>query len=419
MSSGSPIRALSIHETLLGDTSSDELFESFEPAERVELAAPLVVYSHLRWTSVFQRPQQLLSRLARSRVVVFLEEPVLGERDGWELARPARNLLVARPLTSVDAPGFHPRQLARLRPMLRRLLAWRGIGPHTAWLYTPMAWPLASRLEPDTVVYDCMDELASFDGAPPELEQRERELLAAADVVFTGGPGLYRAKRSLHERVRCFPSSVDSAHFRSSGRPTPADQARIPTPRLGFYGVLDERLDRELLSELARARPDWQIVLIGPIAKISPSSLPRHPNLHYLGERRYDDLPAYLEGWDVCLLPFALNDATRFISPTKTLEYMAAEKPIVSTPIRDVVEPYGEIVYVADREEFPAACERALHAAAEDQLLRLARMRGVLASRSWDATAESMLREVEFVERAKRVPLQVGAPARARERAAT
>jgi UDP-galactopyranose mutase len=414
--SSSHIHALSSHESVLGE----ELFESFEPTERVELAAPLVVYSHLRWSSVFQRPQQLMSRLARRRLVIFLEEPVQGERDGWELARPARNLLVARPITPLRAPGFHADQIPRLRPMLRRLLAWRGIGPHTAWLYTPMAWPLAERLEPDAVIYDCMDELSSFAGAPEGLKELERKLLSAADLVFTGGPSLYRAKRSLHERVRCVPSSVDAAHFRSgSARGTPADQARIPRPRLGYYGVLDERLDRELLSTLALARPDWQIVLIGPVAKIDERSLPRHPNLHYLGERRYDDLPAYLEGWDACLLPFALNEATRFISPTKTLEYMAAEKPIVSTPIRDVVEPYGEIVYVASPDEFVAACERALNAPPDERLLRLARMRGVLASRSWDVTADTMLRELEFVERAKRVPLRVGAPGTASQRAAT
>ncbi|HEU4429820.1 MAG TPA: glycosyltransferase, partial [Myxococcota bacterium] len=359
------------------------------------------------------------SRLARRRLVVFLEEPVRGERDGWELARPARNLLVARPITPIDAPGFDAEQIPRLRPMLRRLLAWRGIGPHTAWLYTPMAWPLAKRLEPDTVIYDCMDELSSFAGAPEGLRELERELLAAADLVFTGGPSLYRAKRALHERVRCVPSSVDAAHFRSGARGTPVDQAAIARPRLGYCGVLDERLDRDLLAALAAARPDWQIVLIGPVAKIDERSLPRHPNLHYLGERRYDDLPSYLEGWDACLLPFALNDATRFISPTKTLEYMAAEKPIISTPIRDVVEAYGDIIYVASAEEFVAACERALHAPADERVLRLARMRGVLASRSWDATADTMLRELEFVERAKRVPLRVGAPAAASERAAT
>jgi glycosyltransferase involved in cell wall biosynthesis len=162
-------------------------------------------------------------------------------------------------------------------------------------------------------------------------------------------------------------------------------------PRLGFFGVLDERLDLRLLDFLAEQRPDWQIVLVGPVVKIDPATLPRRPNMHYLGQRSYDELPGYLAGWDVCLLPFARNDATRFISPTKTLEYMAAERPIVSTPITDVAEPYGDIVYLgATPEEFLAACEEALSAGPEERVWRGSRMREVLAGRSWNVTVAAM-----------------------------
>jgi UDP-galactopyranose mutase len=234
-----------------------------------------------------------------------------------------------------------------------------------AWLYTPLALPLARMLTPDATVYDCMDELSLFLGAPPELLARETELLEYADVMFTGGPSLFRAKQKRHPNVHCFPSSVDAEHFRlrdSTGREVSEaeDQAELSHPRLGFYGVIDERLDLGLIDVLAQAHPEWEIVLVGPVVKIDPATLPRRPNIHYLGQRTYEELPRYLAGWDVCLLPFARNDSTRFISPTKTLEYMAAELPIVSTPITDVAEPFEEIVYLGNSpQEFIAGCEAA------------------------------------------------------------
>jgi UDP-galactopyranose mutase len=242
-----------------------------------------------------------------------------------------------------------------------------------------------------------MDELSLFLGAPPELLSREEALLESADVMFTGGPSLYRAKQARHSNVHCFPSSVDAAHFRAARAGDPSavaeaeDQAGLPRPRLGFFGVIDERLDLALLDHIAQARPEWQIVLVGPVVKIDPDSLPRRPNIHYFGQRSYDELPRYLRGWDVCLLPFAMNDATRFISPTKTLEYMAAELPIVSTPITDVVEPYGDMVYLgATPEEFLAACEAALSSSPDERARRSAQMRRVLAGTSWDVTVSAM-----------------------------
>ena len=261
------------------------------------------------------------------------------------------------------------------------------------WLYTPMALPLALALDPDAAVDDCMDELSLILGAPPELLTLESQLLEYADVMFTGGPSLFRAKQSRHPNVHCFPSSVDAEHFRVRERLTSEaeDQAELPHPRLGFYGVIDERLDLAIVDRLAEAHPDWQIVLVGPVVKIDPASLPRRPNLHYLGQRSYEELPRYLAGWDVCLLPFARNDATRFISPTKTLEYMAAELPIVSTSIRDVADVYGDIVYLGDTpDEFLAACEQALASSAQERATRAQRMRKVLAGTSWEATASAM-----------------------------
>jgi UDP-galactopyranose mutase len=243
-----------------------------------------------------------------------------------------------------------------------------------------------------------MDELSAFDFAPPQLLERERQLLKRADVVFTGGPSLYRAKQGRHPNLHLFPSSVDAEHFRQAlnGLPEPEEQARLPHPRLGYFGVIDERIDRPLLAHLAASHPEWRVLMIGPTVKIDPATLPQAPNLHYLGPRAYEALPAYLAGWDVCLLPFARNAATRFISPTKTLEYMAAERPIVSTPITDVRELYGDIVYLGDTTEaFVEACERALAASADERGRRGEKMRAVLKNTSWDVTAAAMRRLIE------------------------
>jgi UDP-galactopyranose mutase len=359
----------------------------------------IVAFSHLRWNFVYQRPQHLLSRLAAHRPVFFVEEPEfdLSGSLHWERSEPQSNLVVLRPRTPVPAPGFNAEQLPALEPLIRELAGELEGTSVVAWLYTPMALPLAEALGPTAVVYDCMDELSLFLGAPPELLSREAALLECADVMFTGGPSLFRAKQARHPNVHCFPSSVDAAHFRSaqveerSGSGEAEDQAQLTHPRFGFYGVIDERLDLPLIDFIAQAHPEWQIVLVGPVVKIDPETLPRRPNIHYYGQRSYQDLPRYLRGWDVCLLPFARNDATRFISPTKTLEYMAAELPIVSTPITDVAEPYGDIVYLGDTpEEFLAACEAALAAGPEERTARAAQMRRVLAGTSWDVTVSAM-----------------------------
>lgn len=352
----------------------------------------IVTFSHLRWNFVYQRPQQLLARLAKHWRILFVEEPVHGApgETGWEIESPAENVLVCRPHTSVASSGFSDEQIPYLQPLLKGLIDEHGSAQRSAWFYTPMALPLLAEVAPSTVIYDCMDELSAFLNAPPQLVQRENELLKLADIVFTGGPSLFRAKRDRHPSVHCFPSSVDRSHF-GHPAPEPLDQANLPAPRLGFYGVIDERIDLDLLSALADAHPEWQIVMVGPVVKIDPGSLPQRGNMHYLGQRKYEELPAYLHGWDVCLLPFALNDATRFISPTKTLEYMAAEKPIVSTPIRDVEEPYSEIVYLGGSPaSFVKACETALRAPGSERQERTARMRSVLSVTSWDATADAM-----------------------------
>lgn len=362
-------------------------------------APALVVFSHLRWEFVFQRPQHLFTRMAAFRRVLYIEEPFFDPSapPHWACRDVAPNVRLCQPHTPLETPGFCTAQASVLGQLARELLAAEGLSEYVVWLYTPMAYPLLAELSPRAVIYDCMDELAAFLNAPPELAGHEAALMAEADLVFTGGPSLYRARLGRHPYLYLFPSSVDADHF-AQARPTadaplpePADQAGLRRPRLGFYGVIDERMDLVLLAALADAHPDWEIVLVGPVVKIDPAQLPRRPNLHYLGARTYAELPAYLAGWDVCLLPFARNAATRYISPTKTLEYMAAERLIVSTPIVDVAEPYGDIVYLGDASQgFIVACERALAASPEERARRVGKMRAVLARTSWATTVRAM-----------------------------
>ena len=357
----------------------------------------IVVFCHLRWDFVYQRPQQLLTRLAQHYRILFVEEPVYDAGAAFiERSSPVPNLTVCRPHTSSQSAGFHDDQIPLLQPMLAELV---GAGEQPiVWFYTPMALPLLHQLRPGLVVYDCMDELAAFKNSPKQLLQRETALLNLADLVFAGGPSLYQAKRERHANAHCFPSSVDVRHFaqaleRNLSHPLQQD---IPHPRLGFYGVIDERFDIALTEALADAHPEWQLVLVGPVIKIDPASLPRRPNIHYLDQQSYADLPAFLAGWDVCLLPFALNEATRFISPTKVLEYMAAQLPIVSTPIADIAQPYGHVVAVAaDSPAYVAACERALAQDGGSRAAMLETMRAIVAGTSWDVTADAMRKLLE------------------------
>jgi len=354
----------------------------------------IVAFSHLRWNSVLQRPQHVLQRLARRCPVYFFEEPVpCAAKDSLEVTEPVPNVFVCHPHLTGSSSGFHDSHMASLHRMVIGLVRREQLRDYAAWFYSPMALPLLKELSPTAIAYDCMDELSAFGNPPRQLLERENALLQIADVVFTEGPSLHRAKCDRHANVHCFPSSVDAAHF-SQARGAADDhplQRDLAKPRLGYFGVIDERIDLDLVAALGAATAHWQVCMVGPCVKIDPESLPRRRNIHYFGEQPYQDLPAFVAGWDVCIQPFALNEATRYISPTKTLEYMAAERPIVSTPVTDVAEPYGHIVYIADHaRSFIAACERALQASAWQLEDRAQLMRAALARTSWDQTAEQM-----------------------------
>ena len=359
----------------------------------------LVCLSHLRWDFVYQRPQHLLSRFAKGRRVFFVEEPIFGNGPmRLDVAERKCGVKVVVPHLPADLLSDVAIEAVQ-QGMIDRLFAEHKIREHILWYYTPMAAAWTRHLHPLAVIYDCMDELSAFKGAPPALRAREAELIRRADLMFTGGQSLYEAKRDLHRSVHAFPSSIDAEHFAQARtiQTDPADQADIPHPRLGFFGVIDERLDIELLDRVAAARPDWHIVMIGPVVKIDPLDLPRRSNIHYLGGKDYQELPKYLAGWDVALLPFARNESTRFISPTKTPEYLAAGKAVVSTSIRDVVRPYGErgLVHIADTAtDFVAAVETAM---SEDAARRLNQVDAFLANNSWDRTWDQMTQLIERV----------------------
>jgi UDP-galactopyranose mutase len=301
------------------------------------------------------------------------------------------------------------------RRLLPGLVAREGLTDYTAWFFSPMFLPAIDRLHPALVVYDAMDELSLFKDGLPVIVERERALLPRTDVVFTGGVSLGRAKARLHPNVHPFPSGVETEHYRRAldpGTVVPADLAPISGPRLGYVGVIDERLDLDLLDGLAAARPDWSVVLVGPVRKIAAAALPRRPSLHYLGQKAYRDLPAYVKGFDVCMMPFALNAATRFISPTKTLEYMAAHKPIVSTPVADVVAAYRGVVRIASgAPAFAAEIRAALRETGAARAVRVAAEREILARSSWDAIAARMDERMAEAARDRRTPLAAPAPA--------
>ena len=370
---------------------------SAEPSAPNPQPTNLICFSHLRWNFVFQRPQHLMSRFARDMRVIFWEEPV--DIDRKEVAylqvRDAQGFPNVR-LVVPHLPEGMPqdaREAALKRLLDAHVASLRG--PLITWYYTPMMLPFSRHLDADVTVYDAMDELSKFRFAPEHLLELEQELIDQANVIFTGGSSLYEAKKDRHDNVHCFPSSVDRAHFAKARSRLfdPADQEDLPRPRLGFYGVIDERFDIDLLDQVAAMRPDWSFVMVGPVAKISQDDLPKRPNICYLGSKTYEQLPAYLSGWDVALMPFAMNESTQFISPTKTPEYLAGGKPVVSTPVRDVVRHYGHLQGVgiaATPEEFVAACERALELSRNPESGWLAEADLMLSSSSWDTVQARM-----------------------------
>jgi glycosyltransferase involved in cell wall biosynthesis len=380
---------------------------------------PFIVHSHLRWDFVWQRPQQLLSRLARRGPVLFVEEPIHDDEASdsrLDISRPSEGVFRAVPHLSGAMRGRYDESIAVVRDLLLRQLADDGalgglFHKPVHWFYTPMPAPaMIGAFDERAVVYDCMDELSKFRFAPAELIDRERYLLAESDVVFTGGHKLMQSKARLHDNVHFFGCGVDVAHFaraRADDLAVPPELAALNGPVLGYYGVVDERLDYALLETLAKEMPEAHVVMVGPVVKVDPRELPQASNLHWLGQRDYRELPAYLKGFDVCLMPFALNEATEYINPTKTLEYMAGGKPIVSTAIADVLHHFTPVVTVATSpEDFVAAVRRA--ASAPDESL-IDRGLEQASHNSWSSIISRMHRIIQDAIQAREAPRAAGA----------
>ena len=371
---------------------------------------PIVVHSHLHWDWVWQRPQQFLSRLSARHPVLFIEEPWWDKGD----IEPYCFQYEAPNFPNIQVVQFHlPEQWrddasvagrARIDCAQRDLLArhWNtdaGENYRRAvqWFYDPMAFGVFDELmEPSAVVYDCMDELAQFKAPPPQLIERERALLKRADVVFVGGRKMWESKRRFNDNCYFYGCGVDVAHFaqaRAAQTSVPADLDRSRAKVLGYFGVIDERMDYELVAALADAEPNWTITMIGPDCKVDPATFPQRPNLQWLGGKSYLDLPAYARGFDVCLMPFARSEATEYINPTKTLEYMATGTPIVSTALPDVKSNFSDIVKIAhSHAEFIAMCRQMAQQPDEAAVQRGLKM---AEENTWDAIVEQLEKHLQ------------------------
>jgi UDP-galactopyranose mutase len=362
----------------------------------------LVCFCHIRWDFVYQRPQHLLSRFAKSYRVFYIEEPQFINEDNSYL-----NISLIREHLCIVVPtlsnNLSKEDVINIQQsLLNQFFTDQKINNYFFWYYTPMALDISRNFKPKYIVYDCMDELSKFKFAPASIKDLEKELFNKADIVFTGGHNLYLAKKDNHHNIHPFPSSIDKEHFLQARNKIedPEDQALAPHPRFGFYGVIDERFDLQLIQQVAERKPEWQFIIIGPVIKIDPASLPRLNNIHYLGSKSYNELPTYLSGWNIAIIPFVVNESTRYISPTKTPEYLAGGKPVISTSIKDVVDPYGTngLVQIADNaDEFIQAAEKELKITDKEKWL--ASVDSFLSGNSWDETWQKMVRLIEKTTR--------------------
>ena len=368
----------------------------------------IICLSHLKWErTLFQRPQQLMQQMSHRRKVLYVAVCGLREFLAALLRGRIRELYGRHNenLTYLNLP--HLLFFSRL-PLIGPLASWltasalkalarrRGLGEATLWLYFPRFVESLKHFPHRQLVYDCMDFFEGFSSTDAGIRDDEQRLLRQADLVFTGGKSLQRAREGVNPRTYCFPSGVEFEHFHQAAQTAtaiPEDIQRLPRPILGYFGAVDERIDFALLASVCRQRPQWSVVLLGP--RIMQQPLPESlPNFHYLGKKDYGQLPHYLKAFDVCLMPFVISELTQRISPTKTPEYLAGGKPVVSTAIPDVVADYSDLVRIAQTpEEFIAMTEEALSASGSDTGAELQQQFQEKAkAKSWSWIADEMER---------------------------
>lgn len=370
----------------------------FKSARSKNLPKNLLCFSHLRWDFVFQRPQHVLSCLSRNFNIYFFEEPqfISSTKAYLKLIKVQKNLSLIVP--HLPNGLLKQEQISIQKGLLDCLLNTQNLSDFIFWYYTPMALEFSEHLQPQFIVYDCMDELSAFKFAPPNIRKLEKQLFKTADLIFTGGKSLYEAKKHWHSTIYCLPSSIDKQHFNQARKSNKFKQKNNLNLKLGYSGVIDERFNLELIRAMAAQKPNWVFEIIGPVVKIDPNELPKLPNIRYIGPIDYEELPEFLSEWDIALIPFLLNEATRFISPTKTPEYLAAGLPVISTPIRDVIHPYGinGLVQIGRQaQEFIHLAEGWMGLHPKHKKNWLQRVDVFLAQHSWEKTCTSMFERIE------------------------
>lgn len=342
----------------------------------------MIVFCHLRWHFVYQRPQHIISRISKTMKTLFIEEPLYNNES-----KESGNLIIINDMLHVLQPNV--KDIESIAAIIPEYVKNKDIP--VGWFYSAIFCPLSECIDFETIVYDCMEELSLLKGSAKNVINQEKYLISNADIIFTSGKSLYELKKQWHTNVHCFPSSVDEPHFAKAlnGIKVADDVANLQSPIVGYYGVIDERIDFALLHETALKLPNVSFVMIGPLSKIEKNDLPQEDNIHYLGMKSYNELPHYLKAFDIAMIPFAVNDTTKYISPTKTLEYMSAGKPIISTKITDIVHDYGICLsMVESADEFYEAIKFALDKT--DHFSMELEYHKILKKTSWDITAVKM-----------------------------
>jgi len=369
----------------------------------------IICFSHLTWDrNLFQRPQQLMLRFSKRFNVLYVSGYScrqffidLFRRKKTHSYHVTDNLAVYSPFALPPIKKYSSITI-RLNKILlsflvkRRLKKLKFKDP-ILWIYHPRYIDAIGKFKEELIIYDCMDDFTSLLSDYEDRERNikdERALLKKADMVFAGGYSIAELKRDSREHIHVFPSAVEIYHFkkaRSDNLEMPDDITDIPHPILGYWGAIDERVDHELLKRLAMKHPEWSIVLLGPIVRHKAgdlSYLKEIKNIFWLGPKDYSLLPNYAKAFDVCLIPFVLSREGKFLSPTKTLEYLATGKPVVSTPITDVVRFYDGVVGIADGpDEFGMAVRRCME---EDNASMKQKRICFTENKSWEDTAEKM-----------------------------